>query len=88
MILPGLRDRQEAIMAEARIVTCPTCGFQSEDRGILDWPIFQGDEASFVSDCRYLDEAPGPPAQAFYCISLRTAAKRAAMQAEIGTSRV
>ncbi len=75
-------------MAEPRTVTCPKCGFQVEDCGILDWPIFQGDEAVFLDRCRYLDEAPSPPAQALYCISLCTAAKRAAMQAEIETSRV
>ncbi len=74
-------------MAEARTVTCPKCRFQVEDRGILDWPIFEGDEASFLDLCRYLDEAPTPPAQAFCCIALQTAAKRAAMDAEIETSR-
>ena len=74
-------------MAEPRMVTCSQCGFQVEDRGILDWPIFQGDKAVFLDRCRYLDEAPSPPAQAFYCVALRTAAKRAAMEAEIETTR-
>ncbi len=75
-------------MAEARTVTCPKCGFQVEDRWILDWPVFEGDVVSFLDLCRYLDEAPTPPAQAFYCIALQTAAKRAAMKVEVETTCV
>lgn len=75
-------------MAEPRMVRCPKCSFQVEDRGILDWPVFEGDVVSFHSLCHYLDEAPTLPAQAFYCVVLRTAAKRAAMEAEIETARV
>ncbi len=75
-------------MRKPRMVTCPKCGFQVEDRGILDWPAFVGNVVSFLDLCRYLDEAPTPPAQAFYCIALQTAAKRAAMKLEIETTRV
>jgi hypothetical protein len=70
-------------MTESRTVTCPECGFQLEDRGPLDWPAFRGDAGSYSDLCHHLDEAPEPPGNDFYCMSLRTAAKRAAM-ASIG----
>ena len=74
-------------MIESRTVTCPECGFQLEDRGPLDWPAFRGDPGSYSDLCRYLDEAPEPPGNDFYCMSLRTAAKRAAMASTIEIGR-
>lgn len=74
-------------MAEPRKVTCHECGFQVEDRGRLDWPKFTGDVRAYSTLCTRLDEAPDPPGNYFYCIALRTAAKRAAVEAEIKTSR-
>ncbi|HEX2554091.1 MAG TPA: hypothetical protein VHL98_10330 [Microvirga sp.] len=52
------------------------------DHGPLDWPSFTGDVVPYADRCRHLDEAPEPPGHDFYCMSLRTAAKRAAMAAE------
>ncbi len=75
------------MMTEPRTVTCPECGFQLEDRGPLDWPAFRGDPGSYSDLCRYLDEAPEPPGNDFYCMSLRTAAKRAAMAVTIEIGR-
>lgn len=72
-----------ATMIETRTVTCPECGFQALDRGPLDWPVFTGEVGPYADRCRHLDEAPEPPDQAFYCMNLRTAAKRAAMAAGI-----
>jgi hypothetical protein len=66
-------------MIEARTVTCAECGFKAVDRGPLDWPDFAGDVRPYADLCRHLDEAPEPPGHDFYCMSLRTAAKRAAM---------
>ena len=74
-------------MIEARTVTCPECGFQAMDRGPIDWPAFTGDVTPYAGLCRHLDEAPEPPGDAFYCMSLRTAAKRAAMAAGIARDR-
>jgi hypothetical protein len=66
---------------EARTVTCSECGFKAVDRGPLDWPAFAGEVGPYADRCRHLDEAPEPPGHDFYCMSLRTAAKRAAMAA-------
>ena len=74
-------------MAEPRQVTCAECGFQAEDRSRTGWTSFSGDMQTYTERCRYLDEAPDPPADIFYCIALRVAAKRAATWAEIETNR-
>jgi hypothetical protein len=74
-------------MTAPRSVTCPDCGFSVEDRGPLDFSVLTGDKAAYLDRCRYLDEAPSPPTSVFYCITLRTAAKRAAVSAEIETHR-
>ncbi len=66
-------------MIEARTVTSSECGIKAVDRGPLDWPAFTGDVRPYADLCRHLDEAPEPPGHDFYCMSLRTAAKRAAM---------
>ncbi len=73
-------------MTEPRRVTCPACGFQAQDRGNLGLPVLTGDIDLYLHLCRRLDDAP-PPARMFHCGMLRTAARRAAIAAEIETSR-
>lgn len=54
---------------------------------MLGLPALTGDLDLYLHLCRRLDDAPDRPARMFHCSTLRAAARRTAIAAEIETTR-